>query len=69
MLANNEFSDKNTAGLGLMEIARKSNFPLKYEFEKINDTYSYFNFEIQLERGSAQASVNDKSTQKDVLSI
>lgn len=49
-LSNNEFSEKNTAGLGLLEIARKTERPLKYDFEAINDNYSYFNLEIKIDR-------------------
>lgn len=50
-LSNNEFSDKNTAGLGLLEISRKAEYPLKYSIERVDDQYSYFNLEIQLDRG------------------
>ena len=50
-LSNNEFSNKNTAGLGLLEISRKAEYPLTYSIEKVDDQYSYFNLEIQLDRG------------------
>lgn len=50
-LSNDSFSSKNTAGIGLMEIARKTDYKLEYSFEKINDNYSSFNFEIKLGRG------------------
>jgi len=50
-LANNEFSDKNTAGLGFLEISRKAEYPLRYDFEEVNAAYSYFNLEVQLDRG------------------
>jgi len=53
-LSNDSFSSKNTAGIGLMEIARKTDYKLEYKFEKINDTHSSFNFEIKLGRGSLQ---------------
>ncbi len=58
-LSNEEFTSKNTAGIGLMEIARKSDYKLEYKFEKINDEYSYFNFEIRLGRGQQQDSRNE----------
>jgi len=41
-LGEGEFSDKGGAGLGLIEIARKSGNKLVYEFDKINDDYSFF---------------------------
>ncbi len=41
-LDEGEFSEKGGAGLGLIEIARKSGNNLTYAFEKINDDYSFF---------------------------
>lgn len=55
-LMNNQFSDKNTAGLGLMEIARKTDYKFEYGFQKLNEDYSYFSFEIRLARGEANTS-------------
>lgn len=59
-LSNEEFSSKNTAGIGLMEIARKADYKLDYNFEKINDEFSYFNFEIRLGRGDLEGSGTEK---------
>lgn len=42
VLDEGEFSDKGGAGLGLIEIARKSGCKLIYEFEDLNDDYSFF---------------------------
>lgn len=53
-LSNDTFSSKNTAGIGLMEIARKTEYKLEYSFEKINETHSSFSFEIKLARGGNQ---------------
>ncbi len=53
-LSNDTFSEKNTAGIGLMEIARKTDYKLEYGFEKIDETHSTFSFEIKLSRGFAQ---------------
>jgi|GEM_PF-44133 hypothetical protein len=41
-LDEGEFSEKGGAGLGLIEIARKSENKLFYEFKKINDDYLFF---------------------------
>ena len=50
ILYNGEFSDKGTAGLGFVEIARKTGQKLSYEFHKVNDEYSYFTFQIRVPR-------------------
>jgi len=41
-LDEGEFSEKGGAGLGLIEIARKSGNKLVYSFDKINDEFSFF---------------------------
>lgn len=50
ILYNGEFSDKGTAGLGFVEIARKTGQKLSYEFHTVNDDYSYFTFQIRVAR-------------------
>lgn len=47
-LAGNEFSDKGGAGLGIIEMARKSGHKLSYEFTKVSDRYSFFSLEITI---------------------
>jgi hypothetical protein len=47
-LAKGEFSEKGGAGLGIIEIARKSGRALKYEFNDINADYALFNLTIQI---------------------
>lgn len=42
ILNNQGFSSKGGAGLGLIEMARKSGFPLKYSFREIGFGYSRF---------------------------
>jgi hypothetical protein len=42
IIRNTELSEKGGAGLGFVDMARKSGNPLKYGFEKIDDTYSFF---------------------------
>jgi len=49
-LQNGEFSSKNTAGLGFIDIARKSGSKLSYEISKVNDECSYFSFEVRLNK-------------------
>ena len=47
-LAGNEFSEKGGAGLGIIEMARKSGNKLDYEFTNINDEYSFFSLAITI---------------------
>lgn len=47
-LAKSEFSEKGGAGLGIIEMARKSGHKLKYEFTRINNEYSFFSLTITL---------------------
>lgn len=54
ILYNGEFSDKGTAGLGFVEIARKTGQKLSYEFHEINDEYSYFTLQIRVSRLSSK---------------
>ena len=42
ILKNDVLSDKGGAGLGLIEIARKSENTLHYDIREADDTYSYF---------------------------
>jgi len=47
-LAGNEFSEKGGAGLGIIEMARKSGNKLDYEFNNINSDYSFFSLAITI---------------------
>lgn len=49
-LSNGEFSEKGTAGLGLIQLARKTGENLNYKFDKVNSDYSYFTFQIKINR-------------------
>ncbi|MFK7785486.1 MAG: SiaB family protein kinase [Crocinitomicaceae bacterium] len=48
-LLNNDISEKGTAGLGIIDIARKSKNELGYEFIDVNDEYSFFCLSIVIE--------------------
>lgn len=60
-LTNNEFTSKGGGGLGLIEMARKSDYPLQYAFDFINFYFS--NFFIQV---SIAANNSDK---EDITSL
>ncbi len=42
LIAEYQMSSKGTAGLGLIDIAKKSGNKLEYDFKKVDETYSYF---------------------------
>ncbi|MEM6735646.1 MAG: SiaB family protein kinase [Bacteroidota bacterium] len=51
VLAEQEFSDKGTGGLGFIDIARKTGGQkLRYKFQPVTDRVSYFTFQIRLPR-------------------
>lgn len=45
-LQDNTFNEKGGAGLGLIELARKSGQKLKYRFDPISDDFAYFQNQV-----------------------
>lgn len=50
ILANEEMSDKGTAGLGMIDIARKSGQKLGFDFHYVDEKYSFFSLEAKVSR-------------------
>jgi hypothetical protein len=50
ILSNEPMSEKGTAGLGMIDIARKSGQKLGYDFHPVNDKYSFFSLEAKVSR-------------------
>ena len=50
ILNNETFSEKGGAGLGLIEIARKSGNKLNFDFLKISDTHSFFYLQTSISK-------------------
>ncbi len=48
VLINTELFGKYGADLGLINIARKSNRDFDFDFREIDDTYSFFSFEVSI---------------------
>jgi hypothetical protein len=48
ILTQGTFSEKGGAGLGLVEMARKSGNKLAFDFSDINDAISYFYFQLKI---------------------
>jgi hypothetical protein len=44
------FSDKGTAGLGFVDMARKTGQKLNYKFYEMDEDYSYFSLELKLKK-------------------
>ena len=55
-LSNNEISSKGGAGLGLIEMARKTGNKLVYEFEDVDDLVSYFYFQLKFKTVKSEES-------------
>lgn len=48
VIANNKLSSKGGAGLGLIEMARKSGHKIEYSFDNYDDEFSFFYSQIKL---------------------
>ena len=49
-LANAEISEKGGAGLGLIVMSKFTGQHIKFDFEKINDTFSYFAMQLNFKK-------------------
>jgi hypothetical protein len=65
MLSNAEFSSKGGAGLGLIEMAKKTGNKLDFDFTPLDDVFSYFILSKTVDSGGVgMHSVSDESTFK-----
>ncbi len=53
LMSNMEFSEKGGAGLGLLDIARKSANKFEFDFRKLSDKKTYFTLKVNIPVGSA----------------
>ncbi|MDH5380328.1 MAG: SiaB family protein kinase [Cyclobacteriaceae bacterium] len=51
IIKSTTISEKGGAGLGFVDMARKSGNPLGFEFHKMNDEYSFFCLQSKIDRG------------------
>ena len=49
VLGNGTVSEKGTAGLGMIDIARKSGNKLEYQFVKIDNDFSFFSLNVKID--------------------
>ncbi len=69
ILANEGLSDKGGAGLGLIEMARKSGHKLEFDFENINEKYSNFYLQVKLHSGPEATDPEHKQTLNTVKGL
>jgi len=50
MLDSENFSEKGTAGLGFIDIARKTDGNIKYEFHHLNEELAFFTLKVEIIR-------------------
>ena len=67
VLDGGEFSDKGGAGLGLIEIARKSGCKLIYDFDEINDEFSFFYMHTKIIEFEDDTMEEDKGSIKQII--
>lgn len=60
LLSKGTLSSKGGAGLGLIEMARKSGNKLNYKFEKIDDNKSFFYYQIRVTSKEESPDVDEK---------
>lgn len=72
ILRSGVISDKGGAGLGLIEMARKSDNKLVSSFELINENYSYFYLQTQIpttKKSNLEGDVEELKLRKSLISI
>ena len=50
VMSQEGYSDKGTAGLGFIDMARKTGQKLEFRFHPMDEKYSYFTFEIKVKK-------------------
>ncbi|HQQ95135.1 MAG TPA: SiaB family protein kinase [Bacteroidia bacterium] len=66
-LVNNSLSEKGGAGVGLIEMARKTNYPLEYAFDPVNDRFSVFHMQLILNLSNTRMDVSQNQAGIDAM--
>ncbi|MDX2195462.1 MAG: SiaB family protein kinase [Cytophagales bacterium] len=53
ILTNKVFSEKGGGGLGFVDIARKSGQKLEFDFQPVDNAFSFFSFQIKISKNKA----------------
>jgi len=67
MLSAAELSEKGGAGLGLLEMLRKSGNKLTYDFIDVNETFSYFYFQANVALNSVETEDSARGNENTLL--
>lgn len=67
VLSAGGFSEKGGAGLGLIEMVRKSGNKLSYNFKKLDELNSYFYFQSKITEGAGEDSQTAEQKNYDVV--
>jgi hypothetical protein len=54
IIKSSQLSEKGGAGLGFVDMARKSGQKLEYHFNKIDDKYSFFSLKTKISRSKEE---------------
>ena len=49
VLSSNELSEKGGAGLGIIDLVRKSGNKIEYRFDTVNEQFSFFSMIVNME--------------------
>ena len=63
VLNETEISKKGGAGLGLIEMARKSGNKLAFDFTEVNSVYSFFYLHLEISRSKEEEDAKIKASE------
>ncbi len=66
-LMNNSLSAKGGAGIGLIEMARKTNYPLEFAFDGVGDHFSMFHMQLILNLSNQR--MNESQNKANIESV
>jgi len=67
VLAKGKFSEKGGAGLGIIEMARKTGRKIKYDFKNLDDENSLFYLQLELSNQDAIEGTNEEEISLDLI--
>ena len=67
--SSHELSEKGGAGIGLIEIAKRSGNKLEYDFKNIDDEFSYFYLNTEIPTLNGQKDVNEATYKYSIENI
>jgi hypothetical protein len=55
ILKNKTYTEKGGGGLGLVDIAKRSSQKMEFKFEKVDENFSFFSFQINIQKDTELA--------------